>query len=95
MIVLLSNIDEHARKKSWMSNFIKFVIGGSSRLVPIISTFFGTHLDRSQVLFSDWSISKMNITNLALDQSERSTESERSVILIFDLRLRGGRTRFF
>jgi len=50
---------------------------------------------RSRVLFSDWSISKMNITNLALDQSERSTESWRSVILIFDLRLRGGCTRTF
>ena len=62
------------KKKSWLSNFIQFVIGGLSRLVPIISTFFGTHLDRRQVLFSDWSISKMNITNLALDQSERTTE---------------------
>ena len=62
-------------KNSWLSNFIQFMIAGSSRLVPIISTFFETHLDRRQVLFSDWSISKMNITNLALDQSECSTES--------------------
>ena len=48
---------------------------------------------RCRVLFSDWSISKMNITNLALDQSERSTEYWRSVNLIFALHLPGGRTR--
>ena len=48
---------------------------------------------RCRVLLSDWSISKMNITNLALDQSERSTESWRSVIIIFALRLHGARTR--
>ena len=35
----------------------------------------------------------MNITNLALDQSEHSTEPRRSVIIIFALRLHGARTR--
>ena len=66
---------------------------GLSRLVSDISIFLIDFRVWCRVLFSDWSISKMNITNLCLNQSERSTEYWRSVIIIFALRLQRPRTR--
>ena len=45
------------------------------RISLFFYVFFETIVDRRRVLLSDWSILKMNITNLALDQSECSTES--------------------
>ena len=54
---------------------------------------FRDRCSQCRVLFSDWSISKMNITNLALDQSERTTEYWRSVNLVLALRLPGRGTR--
>ena len=76
-------------KKSWSSHFTQIFVIIICGFVSISIGYLYLFRVRCRVLFSDWSISKMNITNLALDQSEWSTESWRSVILIFDLRLHG------